>query len=110
ISGDVDVSYFGKAVVRLLDPGAQRGAPGAVIRLQVRSLNAAAGHPPVFTADGLPGGLSISASGLIAGTISGSATGAHRVTVTALPPAGATVSVTFMWPVPKPVSQSSTQP
>jgi GH25 family lysozyme M1 (1,4-beta-N-acetylmuramidase) len=99
IGGYVDVSYFGKAVVRLLDPGAQRDAPATTIRLQVRSLNAAAGQPLAFTAAGLPRGLSISAGGLIRGTISASATGVSVVTVTAGTPSGGTASVSFTWTV-----------
>jgi GH25 family lysozyme M1 (1,4-beta-N-acetylmuramidase) len=99
IAAKVDVSYFGGAVVRLLDPGAQSSAAGTAIRLQVRSLNAAAGQAPVFTAAGLPGGLSISARGLITGTVSASATGEHAVTVTALTPLGVTGAVSFTWTV-----------
>ncbi|MBO0831133.1 MAG: hypothetical protein J2P29_04085 [Actinobacteria bacterium] len=99
ISGNVDLSYFGRAAVRLLDPGNQTSAPGATIRLPVRSLNAAAGQPPTFAAAGLPGGLSISASGLIAGKISASALGVHTVTVTATTPSGGKGSVVFTWTV-----------
>lgn len=106
IATKVDVSYFARAVVRLLDPDAQRDSPGTAIRLQVRSLNAAAGQPPVFTAAGLPRGLSISASGLITGTISASATGVHAVTVTALTPSGVTGAVTFTWTVTGPAPHS----
>jgi hypothetical protein len=106
ITAEVDVSYFGRAVVRLLDPGAQRDSPGTTMRLQVRSLNAAAGQPPVFTAAGLPSGLSISASGLITGTILAPATGVHAVTVTALTPSGDTGAVTFTWAVTGPAPQS----
>lgn len=107
IAAHVDVSYFGRAVVRLLDPGAQRDSPGTAIRLPVRSLNAAAGQPPVFTAAGLPRGLSISSSGLITGTISAPATGMHAVTVTAVTPSGGTGAVTFTWTVTGPAPHSS---
>jgi GH25 family lysozyme M1 (1,4-beta-N-acetylmuramidase) len=99
IDGNVDISYFGRAAVRLLDPGAQRSAAGTAIRLQIRSLNAAAGQPLTFTAAGLPRGLSISSRGLITGTISTSATGGHAVTVTATTPSGGTGSVRFIWTV-----------
>jgi GH25 family lysozyme M1 (1,4-beta-N-acetylmuramidase) len=105
VAGLVDVSYFG-SVVRLLNPGAQRSLAGAAIRLQVRSLNAAAGQQPVFTAAGLPGGMSISARGLISGTISASAAGQHAVTVTALTPSGVTGAVTFTWTVESRASPS----
>jgi hypothetical protein len=106
IVAKVDVSYFSGEVVRLLDPGAQRSLPGTAIRLQVSSLNAAAGQAPVFTAAGLPRGLSISARGVITGTISPSATGQYAVTVTALTPIGVTGSVSFTWTVPGPAPPS----
>jgi GH25 family lysozyme M1 (1,4-beta-N-acetylmuramidase) len=99
IAAKVDVSYFGSGVLQLLDPGAQRSLAGTAIRLQVMSLNAAAGQPPVFIATGLPHGLSISASGLITGTISATATGDYAVTVTALSAVGVTGSVSFTWTV-----------
>jgi len=111
INGKVDVSYFGSAVVRLLDPGAQRDTTGTAIRLQVISLDADAGQPPAFTATGLPRGLAISKRGLITGTISASATGMHTVTVTATTPSAGRASVTFIWtvisapsPAPSPTS------
>lgn len=107
IAAQVDVSYFGRAVVRLLDPGAQRDSPGTAIRLQVRSLNVATRQPPVFTAAGLPRGLSISASGLITGTISAKETGVHAVTVTALAPSGDTGAVSFTWTVAAPAPRPS---
>lgn len=99
ISANVDASYFSKAVVRLLDPGAERNAAKTAIRLQVRSLNAAARQPLAFTAAGLPRGLSISGHGRITGTISASATGAHAVTVTARTPSGGTGAISFTWTV-----------
>ena len=105
IPAQVDVSYFARAALQLLDPGDQRSAPGTAVRLQVTSLSAAARQPPVFTAAGLPRGLSISAHGLISGTIPASAAGEHTVTVTALTPAGVTGSMSFTWTVSR---QSST--
>jgi hypothetical protein len=113
IDGNVDVSYFGSAVVRLLDPGAQRDTTGTAIRLQVNSLDAAAGQPPAFTATGLPRGLSIGKRGLITGTISASATGMHTVTVTATTPSAGGASATFTWtvisaPSPTPTSTPGT--
>jgi len=106
IPARTDVSYFGKAVVRLLDPGAQRSVARTSIRLQVGSINADVGEPPVFTAAGLPPGLSISARGLISGTVSASASGEYAVTVTALIPVGATGSATFTWTVTAPAPPS----
>jgi GH25 family lysozyme M1 (1,4-beta-N-acetylmuramidase) len=99
ITGNVDVSYFLQAAVRLLDPGSQQDAPGTAIQLQVTSLNAADGQAPQFAAAGLPPGLSISSSGLITGTIAPTATGAYEVTVTATSSTGATGSVSFRWAV-----------
>jgi GH25 family lysozyme M1 (1,4-beta-N-acetylmuramidase) len=106
IDGNVDISYFGSAAVRLLDPGAQSDTTGTTIRLQVISLKAAAGQPPAFTATGLPRGLSISSQGLITGTISAKATGSHAVTVTATTPSGGTASVSFVWTVTSAASPS----
>src|SRR6202042_3461400 len=83
ITGNVDVSYFLQATVRLLDPSSQQNAAGTATQLQVTSLNAAAGQVPRFAASDLPPGLSISSSGLISGTIPAAASGAYEVTVTA---------------------------
>jgi GH25 family lysozyme M1 (1,4-beta-N-acetylmuramidase) len=113
ISGKVDVSYFNRAVVRLLDPGTQQAKAGTSIRLQVGSLNAASGQPPRFTAARLPAGLSISAHGQIAGTLPAAAAGRHTVTVTGANSSGATGSVSFSWtvagarPTPSPHPSSS---
>jgi GH25 family lysozyme M1 (1,4-beta-N-acetylmuramidase) len=99
ITGNVDVSYFLQAAVRLLDPGNQQDPVGSAIQLQVTSLNAADGQSPQFAASGLPPGLSISSSGLITGTISSTASGRYTVTVTATSSTGATGSVSFLWTV-----------
>jgi GH25 family lysozyme M1 (1,4-beta-N-acetylmuramidase) len=112
ISGNVDVSYFLQAAVRLIDPGNQRNAAGTAVQLQITSLNAADGQTPQFAASNLPPGLSVSGSGLIAGTISSTATGTYPVTVTATSPSGATGSVSFVWTVTssqpsRPVSASA---
>jgi GH25 family lysozyme M1 (1,4-beta-N-acetylmuramidase) len=107
ISGNVDISYFGRAAVRLVDPGAQQSTAGTTVELQVRSLNATAGQPPAFTAAGLPPGLTISGGGLISGIIPAGPTGGHTVTVTARTPSGGTDSVSFTWTV---TGQASTSP
>jgi hypothetical protein len=99
ISGNVDVSYFLQAAVRLLDPSSQQNAAGTATQLQVTSLNGADGQLPRFAASDLPPGLSISSSGLISGTISAAASGAYEVTVTATSSSGATGSVSFLWTV-----------
>jgi GH25 family lysozyme M1 (1,4-beta-N-acetylmuramidase) len=111
ISGNVDVSYFLQAAVRLIDPGNQQNAVGTAVQLQVTSLNAADGQTPRFAASNLPPGLSISGSGLITGTISSTATGTYPVTVTATSPSGATGSVSFVWTVTaKPSPPLTTSP
>jgi GH25 family lysozyme M1 (1,4-beta-N-acetylmuramidase) len=110
IIGKVDVSYFGLAMVRLLDPGTQRDTAGTAVRLQVRSLNATAGQPLAFAAADLPRGLSISASGLITGTMSASGTGGYTVTVTAGTPSGGTGSVSFTWAVTSPATSRPAGP
>ena len=99
ITGHVDVSYFLKAAVRLLDPGNQEDMAGTAIRLRVKSLNAAAGEAPRFTASHLPPGLSISGSGLITGAISSKAPGTYGVTITATNPSSGKGSVSFTWTV-----------
>jgi GH25 family lysozyme M1 (1,4-beta-N-acetylmuramidase) len=114
ITGPVDLSYFLRAAVRLVDPGNQLDRRGTAVRLQVASLNAADGQPPQFTASGLPPGLSINASGLISGTISSAASGAYPVTVTAAYPSGVPGSASFSWTVtsvrPSPASPPSPSP
>ena len=108
ITGAVDVSFFPLGAVRLLDPGNQKDAAGTTVRLQVESLNTAAGQPLVFAAGGLPRGLVISPRGLITGTISVAAAGGHTVSVAAGTPSGGTGSVTFDWTVISPPSPSPT--
>ncbi|HWG13826.1 MAG TPA: ricin-type beta-trefoil lectin domain protein [Streptosporangiaceae bacterium] len=100
ITGNTDVSYFNSSQADPVYPGTQRGAAGSSASLQINSLNAAAGQSLAYTASGLPAGLSISAGGLITGTISAPA-GADKVVVTATNPAsGATGSTAFLWEVP----------
>jgi GH25 family lysozyme M1 (1,4-beta-N-acetylmuramidase) len=99
VTGPVDVSYFLRAAVRLVDPGDQSDGPGTAIQLQISSLNAADGQSPQFTASGLPPGLAINGSGLITGTIAAAASGAYPVTVTAAYPSGVPGSVSFSWTV-----------
>jgi GH25 family lysozyme M1 (1,4-beta-N-acetylmuramidase) len=107
ITGDVDISYFLRSALQLLDPGNQQDAPGTAIQLQVRSLNAAAGQSPDFTASNLPPGLSINGDGLISGTISSTASGTYGVTVNATYPSDGTGSVSFTWTVTSSASSHS---
>ena len=99
IAGNVDVSYFLRAALQLLDPGNQQDAAGTAVQLQVGSLNAADGQPPDFTASNLPPGLSINGSGMISGTISPTASGRYGVTVAATYPSGGMGTVSFTWTV-----------
>jgi beta-glucosidase len=78
-------------------PGAQEGATGAPVSVQVAASDSTSGQSPSFTATGLPAGTSISASGLISG--SPTAAGTSTVTVTAEDAAGALATTTFLWTV-----------
>lgn len=107
ITGSTDVSYFNSNQADPVYPGTQRGAAGSAASLQINSLNTAAGQSLTYTASGLPAGLSISAGGLITGTISAPA-GAYKVVVTATnPSSGATGSTAFLWEVPGTVTVTS---
>ena len=70
------------------------------------------GDTLTFTATGLPAGLSISAAGVITGTINRSASvnGPYSVTVTATDRAGAVASRSFTWAVanPAPIARDDT--
>ncbi|WP_203896858.1 ricin-type beta-trefoil lectin domain protein [Virgisporangium aliadipatigenens] len=74
------------------DPGAQNTVPGDSVRVQLRSSLGATGR---FTATGLPPGLTISAGGLISGTVTRG--GTYTVTVTAIDDQNRTASRTFPW-------------
>jgi large repetitive protein len=103
------------------DPPVTTGiAPQANPDAAVISLNVAPrfsdvdGDPLTFTATGLPAGLTISAAGVISGTIDKNASqpngGVYSVTVTASDGKGGTVSTTFSWTVtnPSPVAVNDT--
>jgi hypothetical protein len=98
ITGNVDANYFNSAMVALVDPGSHAGTSGTKVSLQVNSLDSAAGQALTYTANGLPGGLSISGSGLITGTLQAQP-GTYPVTVTAASPSGARESADFTWAV-----------
>lgn len=107
ITGKVDVSFFLTGAVHLLNPGSQSSAAGTAVKLQVGSVATNSGSLS-FKATGLPAGLSISASGLISGTIAASATGSHSVTVTAASGSGTSASVSFAWTVTAKASPAPT--
>ena len=77
-----------------MNPGTQTNLVGTLINLQISDPNADASS---FTATGLPSGLGISNSGLITGTITGSAQ-SYSTTVSDTEN-GTTESVTFTWNV-----------
>ncbi|MFI0942900.1 glycoside hydrolase family 3 C-terminal domain-containing protein [Streptomyces sp. NPDC021020] len=81
----------------LTAPGAQEGLTGAAVSVQVTAHDSTAGQTPVFSATGLPAGVSISSSGALTGTPT--TAGTSTVTVTARDAAGATASASFLWTV-----------
>jgi hypothetical protein len=81
------------------NPGVQDNAVGDVVSLQVQAGGLPAGDSWVFSAFGLPSGLSINAStGLITGTVTGSANN-YSSFVRASDGAGAEITVGFEWVV-----------
>jgi hypothetical protein len=79
-------------VVTLENPGTQDYRVGATVRLWLSGHDSES-QPLSYTASGLPAGLSVSASGLISGTLT--AAGSATVTATATAPSTDTGSVTF---------------
>jgi endoglucanase len=84
--------------VTVTNPGAQTTTVGTAVSRQIAATDSAAGQTLTFTATGLPAGLSISSSGLISGTPTGTP-GAFSVTVTARDGTGASGSATFTWTI-----------
>ncbi|WP_230422113.1 beta-1,3-glucanase family protein [Catenulispora pinistramenti] len=82
--------------VTVSSPGDQTSTVGAAANLQVSGTDSSGG-PLTFTASGLPTGASISAAGLITGTL-GTA-GSFSTTVTATDSGGASGSTSFTWTV-----------
>ncbi|MGW5349799.1 glycoside hydrolase family 3 C-terminal domain-containing protein [Streptomyces sp. NPDC004031] len=93
---DVAAAQLGTPLT-LTNPGAQEGLTGAAVSVQMAAHDTTAGQTPVFTATGLPAGVSISSSGAVTGTPT--AAGTSTVTVTARDAAGATASASFLWTV-----------
>ncbi len=84
----------------LTNPGTQHSNPGASVNLVISGVDV---DTSIFTATGLPPGLSISPNGVISGTISAPG-GTYQVTVNAAF-AGSSSSVSFAWVVnPMPTS------
>jgi endoglucanase len=84
--------------VTVTNPGSQTTTVGTAVSRQISATDSAAGQTLTFSATGLPAGLSISSSGLISGTPTGSP-GAFSVTVTARDGTGASGSATFTWTI-----------
>ena len=81
------------------NPGTQNGAVGDSVALQMQSGGLPSGDTWIYSATGLPSGLSINtSSGQIDGTITGSAN-AYSVSVTASDGQGASASQSFTWNV-----------
>ncbi|MET8546472.1 RICIN domain-containing protein [Kitasatospora sp. NPDC004799] len=90
--------------VVLTAPGDRSGTVGQAVSVQLDATDSA-GKPLAFTATGLPAGLSVSPSGLIAGTPT--AAGTTTVTVTASS-GTASASVVFSWTVQPDLSGNRT--
>jgi len=88
----------GGNTVTVTSPGNQTGTVGTPASVQVEASDSAAGQTLTYGATGLPAGLSInSATGLISGTPS--ATASSTVTVTAADTTGASGSAVFTWTI-----------
>jgi hypothetical protein len=83
--------------VTVTNPGSKTTIVGTATSLQISATDSASGQTLSYSATGLPAGLSISTSGLIAGTPT--TAGSYSVTVTAKDTTGASGSATFAWTV-----------
>jgi hypothetical protein len=83
--------------VAVANPGSQTSTVGTAVSKQISATDSGSGQTLTFSATGLPAGLSISSSGLIAGTPTAAAT--STVTVTATDTTGASGSASFSWTV-----------
>ncbi|HYZ56333.1 MAG TPA: ricin-type beta-trefoil lectin domain protein [Streptosporangiaceae bacterium] len=83
-------------IVSVKNPGTQDFVPGTHVGLRIQALDSAGQSPTyIYSATGLPGGLSINASsGLISGTVANSP-GTHTVQVTATDTSRVTGTVKF---------------
>ena len=81
----------------MTNPGSQTTTVGTAVSLQISGSDSASGQTLTYSATGLPGGLSISSSGLITG--SPTTAGSNTVTVTATDTTGAKGSATFSWTI-----------
>ena len=100
------------STLSVTNPGTQNGAVGESVSLQIQASGLPSGDTWIYSATGLPSGLSINtSSGLISGKIS-AAPGANAVSVTAGDGQGASANQNFTWNVGATTSTvtSSTNP
>lgn len=84
--------------VAVTNPGDQTGVVGTAVSLKIQASDSASGQTLIYSATGLPPGLSIASfSGLISGTPT--TAGTYSTTVTARDTAGASGSTSFSWTV-----------
>jgi GH25 family lysozyme M1 (1,4-beta-N-acetylmuramidase) len=95
--GDTDLDQMNPADIPLLDPGAQSGAAGSSVNLQIRLAGPVSSHSISFSAAGLPPGTSITPDGQITGWPT--AVGSFPVMVSATDSRGQSGSVSFTWKV-----------
>jgi hypothetical protein len=96
VGGGSGSSTGGGATVTVTSPGNLTSTAGAAAYLQISGTDSS-GAALTFTASGLPTGTSISAAGLITGTLS--TAGSYSVTVTATDSGGTKGSTSFTWTV-----------
>ena len=96
VGGGSGGSTGGGTTVTVASPGDQTSTVGAAAHLQISGTDSS-GAALTYTASGLPAGTSISAAGLITGTLS--TAGSYSVTVTATDAGGTKGSTTFTWTV-----------
>ncbi len=94
---------------RLVPPGDQFNYEGDTVSLPLQNLDTS-GAALVYSAVGLPGGLSIDATtGIISGTVSDSAVGTYGITATITAPDGEADSQAFTWTIYQHQSSGSLQ-
>ena len=87
------------STLSVTNPGTHNGAVGDGVALQIQAGGLPSGDSWTYAATGLPSGLSINtSSGLIGGTITGSAN-TYSISVTASDGQGASASQSFIWNV-----------
>jgi serine protease len=97
---DLSHPVFSANTVTVNSPGNQSTPAGTTVNgPQITGSDSASGQTLTYSATGLPSGLSISSSGLIAGTVSASAAPTNSVTVTATDGTGARGSTLFTWAI-----------